>query len=265
MRYTYTFLNSYKKCHKQAYLQHIKKVIDPSKVNHRNFMVGLVVDWLFGKWISERRYEEDWMELKACTMFNWFAERRHIVYADEHDKERMIKRTIKVCRQLQFIAFDEGFPNEEIETQKKVLYKGNEEFPDFEFYGKIDLWYPVMCEVWDLKVTIQKKYLDENQILFYAWLLQKTHQTVKAGAFLVPELSSSIRPVDIDASRMIDFELELYELLREIQKEEEWLPTAKDCWGCGVRQFCGEEEEFIFDVEKKDKGFRIFVGEDLLK
>ena len=269
MNVSYTFLNTYKRCHRRAKLQYIDKVVDRSQINHRNFMVGTVVDWLFIKWISEQRFLDGWMEMKAESMFRWFADRRHIIYRNDDDKENLIRRTINVTRLLQEASYEEGLPDlpeDAIDTQKIVKFKDVPGFEGFEFFGKVDLWFGGKQALWDLKVTIQKKYLDDFQLRFYAWMFDHIGLNVKSLAFFVPELTPSFRPIDYDDSVKADTELEIIELLTKVKNEEEWAITAKDCWGCPVQTHCDQKELGDMVAEKKeDGGFRVFVGEDIFK
>jgi len=263
---SYTFLNTYKKCHRRARYQYIDKVIDRVKVNHRPFMVGLVVDWLFTKWISEHEFLDGWMEMKAEVMFRWFADRKHIIYRNADDREKLIKRTVNVARLLQEAAYEEGLPDEEIDTQKIVKYKGEPGFEEFDIFTKVDLWFPEKKALWDLKVTIQKKYLDDFQLRFYAWVFERKGIHVDSLAFFVPELSPSFREVEYDESVKADTDLEIIELFDQIQNETEWAITAKDCWGCPAQAHCDQLEAGDVTAEKKeDGGFRVFIGEDLFK
>lgn len=262
IRISYTFLSSYKKCHKQAYLYHIKKVVDRSKVDCRNFMVGLVVDWLFTKWI-EREYSVDWMEEKAEVMFNWFANRRFVKYKHESDKEQLIQKTQNAARLLQEAAFEWELPKRKVEAQKKIEFKGSDEFEDFEFIGKLDLWFPEEKLVWDLKVTKVKKYLDAFQLRFFAWLLTNTGETVKGAGFLTPLRSPVVSEVHLGYNETAEFEQELYSILLEVKQEEHWAATAKECWGCPVRYHCEQDFSSSFEAKKKgDGGFEINFKED---
>lgn len=265
-RMSYTFLDTYKRCHRRAHLQYVRKVIDFADRDHRPFIVGIVVDWLFEKWIGKMNFEENWMEDKAEALFYWWIQRRRVVFKGDGDKEKLCARVVKVARLLQEAAFDCCLPEMEetgtkIEAQKKIEYKGEPEFEDFEFFGKLDLWIPKIGAVWDLKVTTQKKYLNRFQLDFFTWLLERTGNEVREMAFLVPELKPSLREVEVNESFKVDFEQELLMLLSDVKNEEEWLPTAKDCWGCPVRHVCEEEDIVGLKVEKKDLGFRIFMGD----
>jgi len=266
---SYTFLDTYKRCHKRAKLQYIDKVVDRSKINHRPFIVGIVVDWLFTKWISEQGFMDGWMEMKAEAMFRWFADKKHIIYRDGSDKENLIRRTVNVARLLQEAAYDEGLPDlpeDEIDTQKIIKFKGEPGFEEFEFFGKADLWFCNKKALWDLKVTVQKKYLKEFQLRFYAWMFERAGYRVDSLAFFVPELSPSFISIEWDDSIRTDTDLEVIELLNDVKNETEWAITAKDCWGCPVRDHCDKIEAEDVIAEKKDDGsFRVFVGEDLFK
>ena len=54
---SYTFLNTFQQCPRRAYLLYVEKVIPLSQINYRPFIAGIVVDYLFRKWIEEVHYE----------------------------------------------------------------------------------------------------------------------------------------------------------------------------------------------------------------
>lgn len=262
IRISYTFLSAYKKCHKQAYLYHIKKVVDRSRVNHRPFMVGIVVDWLFTKWI-EKEYPLGWMEESAEALFNWFANRRFIQYRHVSDKEQLIRKTENAARLLEEAAFEWELPKREIIPQLKVEFKGVDEWEGFEFIGRLDLWFPKEKLVWDLKITKNKKYLDDFQLRFFAWLLANTGETVKGAGFLTPLRSPVVSEVHLGYNETAEFEQELSGILLDIKNEKHWAATAKDCWNCPVRFNCEQDFSSSFEAKKKeDGGFEIRFKED---
>jgi len=224
--------------------------------------VGIVVDWLFTKWI-EAEYPVDWMEEKAEAIFNWFANRRFIQYKYESDKEQLVRKAQNAARLLQEAAFEWELPKRKVEAQKKVELKGYEEFEGFEFFGKLDLWFPEEKLVWDLKVTKYKKYLDEFQLRFFAWLLTNTGEVVKGAGFLTPLRSPVVSEVHLGYNETAEFEQELYGILSDVKCEEHWAATAKDCWNCPVRYHCEQDFSASFDAKKKeDGGFEIRFKED---
>jgi hypothetical protein len=224
-------------------------------------MVGTVVDKLLEQWI-QREYDDGYMEGNARGLFDWYAERRHIVYRNSEDKEQLIQKTLKAARLLQEVAYDEGLPNEEVVPQKIVKFQDVEGFEEFEFYAKLDLWFPAKKAVWDLKTTVQKKWLDPYQLEFFAWAMEHVGETVEETAFLVPLLHPSVQYVELSTSLKADFEMELLELLQEVVQEEIWSANPKDCWGCPVYNHCEQEDEVAVKVEKKGDHFKVYVGED---
>lgn len=263
MKINYTFLSTFRKCRRKAYLQYIKQVVPRDKIDHRNFMVGTVVDKLLEQWIK-RDYDENYMEGNARGLFNWYAERRKITYRNTDDKEQLIQKTEKAARLLQEVVFDEGLPNEEVVPQKIVKFQDIEGYEQFEFYARLDLWFPKRHAVWDLKTTVQKKWLDPFQLEFFAWALEHVGETVEELAFLVPLIHPSVQYVEIDLSQKAVFELDIINLLEEVEKEEVWSPNPKDCWGCPVYHHCEQEDEIAVVTEKKGSSFRVSIGEDLI-
>lgn len=262
MRINYTFLSAFKKCRRKAYLHHIKQVVPRQNVDNRNFMVGTVVDKLLEQWVK-REYDEGYMEGNARGLFNWYAQRRRIVYRSTNDKEDLIRKAEKAARLLQEAVYEEGLPNEEIEPQRIVQFKDIKGYEGFEVYAKLDLWFPKRHAVWDLKTTAQKKWLDPFQLEFFAWAMEHVGETVEEAAFLVPLLHPSVQHIDIDTSSKVDFEAELIELFEEVLQEDTWSPNPKDCWGCPVYNHCEQEDEVAVTAEKVGNSFRVSIGEDL--
>lgn len=259
----YTFLSTFKKCRRKAYLQYIKEVVPRHKIDHRSFIVGTVIDKLLEQWI-EKEYVDGYMEENARGLFNWYAERRHIVYRSTDDKEQLVQKTLKAARLLQEVVYDEGLPNEEIVPQKIVQFQDIEGFEEFEFYAKIDLWIVSRKAVWDLKTTAQKKWLDPYQLEFFAWCMEHVGEPVEELAFLVPLMHPSVQYVELSTSHKIDFEIDLLGLLQEVVQEEIWSPNPKDCWGCPVYNHCEQEDEVAVKVERKGDGFRVSIEEDII-
>jgi hypothetical protein len=209
------------------------------KVNHRPFLVGLVVDWLFRKWIEEK-YPEGWMEYKAETMYNWYEKRKNIIYKNPQDRGKMIKKLKKAVRLLEDAAFNELLPDRVVETNKKVAHM----LDGVNWYGKLDLWFPEEKLVWDLKVTESTRYLDPFQLQFFAWLLEQKGEAVQGLAFFSPLMKKSLREHEWSEVERVGLEREIFEIIGLI-KDSEWERTAKDCWGCPVVRFC----ESDFKVE----------------
>jgi len=253
-RLTYSFLRTYKQCRQRALLQYIKRVIPASEVNHRPFIVGLVADWLFGKWVTTENFAHNWMENKAEAMFEWFTTKKRIVYKGADDKSKLIYKLKKSVRFLEQYSFQEELPKREIQMQKKVGKK----MEGFNFWGKMDMWFPKEKAIWDLKITDSKRYMDEFQLYFFAWLMEELGHEVKGLAFFTPIASPYLREVhwrDGDRSVREKFEQELFELL-ELIREDRWERNAKNCWGCPVVKWCDLMDD-IKSSKLKGGGFRV--------
>ena len=251
---SYTFLSVYKRCKKRAYLQYVKRMVPSDQVNHRPFIVGIVADWLFKKW-AQGGFVEGWMEKKAEEMYYWFVARRNIVYRNPQDKDGLIRKLISSVRHLEGAALAECLPDRQMELQKKVKFSKE----GFDFFGKLDIWFPDENTIWDLKITKSTRYLDNFQLFFFAWLLGHEGLQVNDLAFFSPLMRPYVRPVEYDITGRQDFELELGKLL-ELIRAEQWEMNASDCWGCPVARFC---EEPVGSCEFKkcdDGGFEIDIG-----
>ena len=248
-RISYTLLSCYEKCHKRCYLQYFKQVVGYDEVNHRNFMVGLVGDWLFNKWISEHNYEESWMENKAEDIYNWFEKRKNVIYRNNLDKAKMLKKL------MEDVAFANDFPDRKIDTQLKLSYVHD----GVEYFGKLDLWFPEEELVWDLKITESSKYLDVFQLHFFAWLIEQNNMNVKGLAFLVPMMKKSLQEHEWTEVDRVELERRVAEDLAKL-KARNWQMNASDCWGCPVARFC--EGDVTLDSSFKEGlgGFKINLG-----
>lgn len=252
-RISYTFLSTYKRCRQRAYWQYVKKVIPLDKINNRPFIVGLAADLLFTKWVGEG-YPDGWMEQNAEDIFIWFAKQKNIIYLNPEDKQKLINKLIGSVRSLENCAFDLGFPDKELELQRWL----NVSVSGIAYVGKLDIWIPEENLIIDLKVTKQAKYLDDFQLRMFAWLMERTGETVKDLAFLSPLMRPPYREVEHSLSIMVDFEQELFSLV-ELLKEGRWEVNAKDCWGCPVTKFCEEPMAPSKEVKLPGGGFRFDI------
>lgn len=245
---SYTFISTYKRCHRRALLQYVEQVVPREKVDHRNFIVGICADQLFNKWVKEG-YREDWMENEAESWFKWFAGKRLVRYRNIEDRDKLIRKLKISVNRLQEAVFCENLPQRNVEMQKKLEYLGE----DFKFVGRLDMWFPDEKAVWDLKITEAKRYLDNFQLYFFAWLFKQMGVEVKSLAFLSPLMQPYLKLVDWSLSALADFEQELFYLL-ELIKAEDWRITAKDCWSCPVQSWCEEPPDSYKKVEKTKAG-----------
>jgi len=252
----YTFLRTYKGCRLRAFLQYVKKVISFADINCRPFIVGIVADWLFRKWI-ERGYERDWMENKAEEMFIWFLTKKRIIYKGVDDKAKLLYKLKKSVRFLQEYSFQENLPKREIQTQKVIKKK----IEGLEFLGKLDMWFPKENAIWDLKITNSKRYMDEFQLYFFAWLMEELGGSVEKLSFFAPIASPYLIEVVWDLDIRQEFEEGLFELL-ELIREGHWERNTKNCWGCPVVRFCEQGLE-MKGTQLPGGGLRISLKEDL--
>lgn len=244
MNITYTFLSAYRKCRRMAWLQYVDKVIKPEDINQRNFIVGTVADWLFSKWATTEYFAPGWMSRKAPHMFEWFASKRNIKYLNEDDKEGLKKKLEIAVTRLEDCTFSLGLDEKKLQLQRKVIF--SEEGTDF--FAKLDIWIPEDLHLIDLKITKDKKWLNDAQLLMYTWMLKKVNQDVSFASFLSPMMSNPVVDCDISLSRVESFEEEMWKDIELIKSDEHWEANAKDCWGCPVEKFCADA-----DVEKEMK------------
>lgn len=246
---SYTFLSTYKKCQKRAYLQYVKRVIDRDKVDHRPFIVGLVADWLFRKWV-EADYPRGWMEKKADEMFDWFARKKNIRYKGGGDKIKLKQKLKKSVRLLENCTYSEGFLDKKVEVNKFLEQTLN----GIHYVGKLDIWFPDEQAIWDLKITATTRYLDVFQLYFFAWLMEQVGGKVKEVAFFSPLMSPYVRRPVLTADKIIETKEEVDKLLVDI-KRGKWNRTAKDCWGCPVQRYCDTEKDIVRFKRKPSGGF----------
>jgi len=236
------------------YLQYIKKVVPYEKIDNRPFIVGICADWLFKKWV-ESGYPKDWMENKAKEIFEWFATKKRIKYISSDDKEKLIRKLIVSVVDLQEAVYVEKFPERALILQLTVEYPVQSN----NLTGKMDIWFPEEKAICDLKITASNKYLDEFQLRFFAWLVERKMQvSVARLVFLSPLMTPYMREVSWSPEDKVEFELDLMSHLSLIS-DGRWEVTAKDCWNCPVAHFC--EEGAVKESKKtKSGGFSLNVG-----
>jgi len=246
---SYTFLSTYKKCHRRAFLQYILKVVPPDQIDNRPFIVGIVVDWLFNKWVTEHSYEEGWMKENAEDLFEWFITKRKVRFKDSSDKASLIDKTVYSCEKLEEIAFAEHLPERVFETQHEVSFDRG----SIHYYGKLDMWFPEELAIWDLKVTKYSKYLDKFQLQFFAWMMEECYGVkVSQLRFMSPLMVPAVKEVEWNPVIKHEVEEAVTTLNFSIANKD-WKITSKDCWNCPVARYC-EEPTDVKKRTKNDKG-----------
>jgi CRISPR/Cas system-associated exonuclease Cas4 (RecB family) len=257
MRLSYTMLSTYQKCHRRMWLQYVKKLVPPEKVNQRPFIVGICADWLFKKWV-ERGYPLGWMEEESRGIFEWFSTKRNIRYLDPADKEKLIFKLGKSVVALQEAVLESKFPDRSLELQKELEV----EHGQFTLTGKMDIWFSKERAIYDLKITVSTKYLDSFQLRYFAWLMERKYGIpVESLMFLSPLMRPYLREVTWLPTDKVDFESLLFYTLGQISSGN-WDITTKDCWSCPVASYC---EEFAVQSESErtaSGGFKVKIGED---
>ena len=241
---SYTLLSCYKRCKQRCKLQYFDKVIPYDKINHRPFIVGIVLDTLFDKWVTEQSFRHDWMEDNSDGLFLWYAKKENIIYKDADDKRKLMFKARNAARRLQDYVYDLCIHERSIEVQKKLEFK----YDGFNFVCKLDMWFPDDHEICDLKITEAARYLDPFQLRIFGWAMENRGETVEKLSFLSPLMKKGYREISWTAEDKDDTLRELTVLLEQIRKRE-WGRTAKDCWGCPVVAFC----EADFEVEKEER------------
>jgi len=249
--YSFTLLSTYKKCRRRAYLQYIKKVVPRDKIDSRPFIVGIVADWLFNRWVEEG-FPSGWMCQKSDELFDWFANRRFIKYRGEKDKEGLKWKLKASVQALESASFAENLSERALVVQKRIEKVINGR----KFKGKLDLWFPEEKSIWDLKITKTYRYLEDFQLYFYSWLMKQVGESVDSVSFFSPLMSPYLRSVEYNIEIMADFEKELNELLALIEADH-WEGDAKDCWNCPVAFFCEEPIELKKFKKLSTGGFKI--------
>jgi hypothetical protein len=248
---SYTFLRTYKQCRRRAYLQYVKKVIPLDKIDCRNFFVGIVVDFLFKKWVSEMEFKEGWMENNAKALYYWFERKKFILYKHANDRTEMIMKTVAATQRLESCAEALGLKEKIILMQETYKWEEQGTF----FISKVDMVLPEEKSIWDLKITVNKKYMDEEQMRFYAWIKRKMGDEVESAFFLSPMMKTYLVEADVSLGAVEEFEIELWRNIG-LMKEGDWSITATDCWGCPVVRWC--EEELEEGTEFKKSGINSF-------
>lgn len=256
MQVSYTMLSTYKRCHRRAYLQYVKKLVPFDKVDHRPFIVGIVADWLFKEWVKGG-YQGGWMEWKADGIFEWFARKRNIRYLGAGDKEKLKRKLTRAVVALECVALGESLPHRNFELQSEVGYAVE---GGYDLTGKLDMWFPDEKAIYDLKITESTRYLDSFQLEYFAWLMErKTGVQVERLVFMSPLMSPSIREVPWLPGTKICLETDVMSMLGGMAREE-WEITAKDCWGCPVVKFCEDSSVEVSRTRSDGGGFKLDLG-----
>jgi len=253
MNISWTFLDTYRRCPLRARLQFIEKVIPRDKVDHRPFIVGIVGDWLFTKWV-ERNFSEGWMQGKAKDIFDWWLKKVNVKYRSSDDYYKLLYKLQKSVEALEALSFELGLDKKKLITQKKILFKGG----SFTFTGKIDIWLPEENAIWDLKITESLKYLKKGQLFFYKWLFVHSGIEAKNLAFLVPLRTKGLETVEYNKEDLAQFEKDLKKTLADVQQRK-FNKNMEECWNCPVRNWCQEDMDLFESQRNKDGIFNIYI------
>lgn len=251
MNISWTFINTYRTCPLRAKLQYIDKVIPRDKVDHRPFIVGIVGDWLFRKWV-EKDFQEGWMRKKSKDIFDWWLTKVNIKFRSGDDYWKLLYKLQKSVESLESASFRLSLNERDFKTQKKLTFEEG----GFKFTGKLDLWFPEEKAIWDLKITESVKYLKKGQLFFYKWMMEKAGYEISELAFLVPLRTKDLEEIEYAQEDLQEFETGLVSTLEDV-RDRKFDRNTGGCWGCPVVKWCQREAESMFDSHRGEDG--IFI------
>jgi hypothetical protein len=216
----------------------------PKTINNRNFCLGSVGHVCMERWIKEANLEPGFMPSIAKEEFDNYLKANTVIPLHNRDINEMREKSVVNAQAIEDTFIEYGLTKLTLVSEKKwqVPFPG---FKNVLLSGIMDVMSKEDGVIYDLKVTKNATFMDEDQLVLYAMMgLLSGWKTAKAG-FIVPLRKEKLVRLEFEAA---DFTAMLHRLKDEIDNVLNGLVSGKwdyhyvknDCYRCGVNQFCDE-------------------------
>jgi hypothetical protein len=240
MNVSWSLLQAYEKCPLQQKLIRIDKV-GPKKVDERKFIAGTTGHHFFMMWAKKGFDERTTPEL-AQDIFNDLISKRHIVWFNNSDKERVrvkvIKEASKLIRAVRYHGLDKLNTMQIEKTIEKRLPFGNHKVSGIaDIIAQDESW------IIETKMTDDLKWADKDQLIFYGLLLGAINRRYpKRLSFFLPVMEKAEDSlIDVDFSKA-EFLLMYKRICNFVTNWTNGLffatGNAEKCNHCCVASFC---------------------------
>ena len=216
-------------------------------VNTRNFMHGGIIHKIIKAWFDAGRPPAKAFFSPALvkTEHDTYIRTNHVKWLRTETRtshyDEAVAKADKTAKALEDIPF-ESFGECQTEVRINANIDGNDYW---RIGGIIDLWLVSEREVYDFKISKDKKWFDMAQVLFYCFLLSiHTNRMHAKGGIIAPLLKNPLDTSFIKVFTIEDFREFRQELKSEFNRIFKWLkerkegkhfPTNKkdeNCWDC---------------------------------
>lgn len=248
--WSYTKFSTYEKCQEMYYRQYVLKEKFPE--NQRKFYEGYVLQSLFEEYVNSGMYktlDKKWLydhldEHKARYLANINNHKtKFFEFKDQKDEDSSVTKLNKAIENTYGHFVLEKYNEWEIRSEVEPE-DGGIQINDFvKVDGSIDFLISIGSDykVLDLKLTKSKRYIQKDQLVFYALLVSKMVNKFPVDTYFFnaasnTKLNCAIIPEDVEA---LVSKLTFY--TKEIEAENSRRLNLNSCWGCSFKEPCHAE------------------------
>jgi hypothetical protein len=148
------------------YLEHVQKI--PQLVDVRRYLVPNVLDQSFEEWVQLKFPKDELLKI-AERRFATYVANNNIHWKHPLDQRDCLLNLRRGAFNLEFYMRQDGLCVDNAVTQLTLkVYTGR-----LKLTGRLDVVYPGIKLLMDLKTTENKQWLDVNQLHYYALLVFK--------------------------------------------------------------------------------------------
>jgi hypothetical protein len=214
----------------------------PKTIDTRNFFLGSVGHSCMERWIKEGSLQRGFMPTIAEEEFDLYLQNNTVVPIHARDMAELRVKAVTNAQALEDTFFAYGLHEKHLVSEKKwqVPFPGNQ---NVLLIGTMDLMSPADNVIYDLKMTKNANFMDEDQLVIYAMMGVLSGLKTKKAGFIVPLRKEKVVTMEFEAA---DFTAMLRRLQDEVAIIESNLKTGKwdfhyvknDCFRCQVNQSC---------------------------
>lgn len=250
--WSYSKFSTYESCTEKYYRKYVLK--ERPVENQRKYLEGSVLQTLFEEYVNTSVYtkeDKDWLLTNLDRHIDhFFDERKGNVHLKKDEDRAKIKVKIEkyISNTYDFFRY-KGYKDlllasevdfsPGIRLNDSISIRGS---IDFLIRAKDGKSYDVM----DLKTTASKKYINKDQILFYALMVYLHFGTPPKEAYFYNAAKNEIINVPIASHDVQDLVDRLKRYTKEIESTKYRELTKTECWGCAHKELCSEEHEGDF-------------------
>ena len=216
----------------------------PRTINNRNFCLGSVGHSCMERWIKEGQLASGFMASVAYEEFDKYLKDNTVIPLNNRDIHEMREKSVVNAQAIEDTFVANGLTKLTLISEKKwqVPFPG---YKNVLLSGVMDVMSKEDGVIYDLKVTKNANFMDEDQLVLYAMMGALSGlKTAKAG-FIVPLRKEKLVRLQFEPA---DFTSMLHRIRDEIVLVFNGLESGKWdyhyskhlCYNCGVNAFCDE-------------------------